>query len=561
MVQFKDLYRMALKLNSILESPILKKYLKIRSSIYGRVISIIIILSVFLFLSFGIIFRSVNEGYMKSIIHQRGTNAALLVKSALYQSMLENNRSSLQSTLDVINRMSGIDEINLYDSKEKLAYSSFPVNMAGHSNPNCLECHTSIKSMFTEKNNFLKVIEIKSECLMNQNDDAHRHLLTNSPVLNEKSCYTSSCHAHSPSEKVLGSLVIKIPLHDLDLTLEKSSRDFYVLATLTTILLLWFLIFFTRRKIKNPLNDLIIASYSVSKGDRNTRLEIKPNQLDDMRMVSVAFNHMLDNLEAANNELHNWSQQLEYKVRIKSEELGQAQNELINIEKIASLGKLSLSVAHEINNPLSGILIYTKLVHKQLLNQHLDPEKKDLILKHLRMIENETKRCGDIVKGLLDFSRKDQNFFEDKHIHEVLKETGDLMNHSMKIDKISFIKDFSATTDYVYCSPNQIKQACIAVLVNASEAVPENGEILFKTYNSDEDHINIEIIDNGSGIAADDIPHIFEPFFSTKYNTRGTGLGLSIVHGIVQSHNGKIEVKSSPGKGTTISIVLPIKRN
>ena len=550
---------MVLKFNHLLENPLLKKYLKFRSSIYARVVYIIILLSVFLFVSFGIIFRSVNEEYMKSIIHQRGTNAALLVRSALYQSMLENNKTSLQSTLDIINRMSGIDEVNLYNSKENLVYSSFSTNTVGHSNPNCLACHTSIKSMLPEKDNFYSVLEIKSECEMNQNDNKHRHLLLNSPILNEKSCYTSSCHAHQESEKVLGSLVIKIPLEDLDKTLKKSSRDFYLLATLTTILLLGFLIFFTSKKIKNPLNALIKASDAVSKGDRNTRLDINPNQLDDMRMVSLAFNDMLDHLQEANNELHNWSQQLEYKVRIKSEELGQAQNELINIEKIASLGKLSLSVAHEINNPLSGILIYTKLVYKQLLTQNLDSEKKEVILKHLKMIENETKRCGDIVKGLLDFSRKDQNFYEDKHLHEILLETGDLMNHSLKIAKISFLTNFSASDDFVYCSPNQIKQACIAVLVNASEAVAENGEIIFSTFNPDKDHISIEVTDNGFGIAEEDLSHIFEPFFSTKHNIRGTGLGLAIVHGIIQSHNGKILVKSELGKGTTISIILPLK--
>jgi len=112
----------------------------------------------------------------------------------------------------------------------------------------------------------------------------------------------------------------------------------------------------------------------------------------------------------------------------------------------------------------------------------------------------------------------------------------------------------------VYCSPNQIKQACIAVLVNASEAVSENGEILFNTFNPDEDHLTIEITDNGSGISSDDIPHIFEPFFSTKHNTRGTGLGLAIVHGIIQSHDGKTTVRSELGKGTTISINLPLKK-
>ena len=551
---------MAFKFRNIVESPLFRKYISIRSSIYGRVVYIIIILSVFLFVSFGIIFRSVHEEYMKSIIHQRGTNAALLVSSALYHSMLENDSSALQNTLNIINKMSGIDEVNVYDSKENLAYSSFSANSTGHSNPNCLDCHSSIKSILPEKDNYYKVIEVNSECEMNQNDNRHRHLLINSPIMNEVSCYTSECHAHPQSEKVLGSLVIKVPLKDLDDTLQRSSRDFFILATITTLLLLGFLIFFTRKRIKNPLKALIKASDAVSKGDRNTRLEIEANQLDDMRLVSEAFNHMLDNLQEATNELQNWSQQLEYKVRIKSEELGQAQNELINIERIASLGKLSLSVAHEINNPLSGILIYTKLIQKQLLTQDLESSKKDAVLKHLKMIENETKRCGDIVKGLLDFSRKDQNFFEDRSLHEVLRETADLMNHSMKIAKISFYTDFSAKRDKVYCSPNQIKQACIAVLVNASEAVSENGEIVFKTFNPDQDHITIEITDNGSGIAPEDIPHIFEPFFSTKRNASGTGLGLAIVHGIIQNHDGKIEVTSELEKGTTLSIIIPLKK-
>jgi two-component system NtrC family sensor kinase len=342
---------------------------------------------------------------------------------------------------------------------------------------------------------------------------------------------------------------------------EKSSAEFYLLATFTTLLLVSILIFFTRKKIKNPLNDIIKASEAVASGNKNTRLEIKPNQLDDMRMVSQAFNDMLDNLQSATEELQNWSQQLEYKVQKKSEELGAAQNELIHIERIASLGKLSSSVAHEINNPLSGILIYTKLIYKQLSNPELYASKKDSILRHLKLIENETKRCGDIVKGLLDFSRKDQEDFETKHLHAILKETYELMTHPITIANIVFTTDFAAKSDLVFCGPNQIKQACVAILVNASEAVLENGEITLSTRNPDEDTIRIEISDNGIGIPADDISHIFEPFFSTKQDTSGIGLGLAIVHGIVKSHNGKIEVKSEMGKGTTISIILPLIRN
>jgi two-component system NtrC family sensor kinase len=267
---------------------------------------------------------------------------------------------------------------------------------------------------------------------------------------------------------------------------------------------------------------------------------------------------MLDSLQAANTELQNWSQQLEYKVQKKSEELGAAQNELIHIERIASLGKLSLSVAHEINNPLSGILVYTKLVSKQILNQEIDTGKKESILKHLKLIETETKRCGDIVKGLLDFSKSDQKDFEAAHLNEILRKTAELMNHPMKIKNISFLCDYSAGRDLIHCSPNQIKQACIAILVNASEAVTENGEVVLRTMNPDDSHVRIEIADNGVGIAPENISHVFEPFFSTKHSASGIGLGLAIVHGIVQGHKAKIDLKSEPGKGTTFSITLPL---
>jgi len=393
---------------------------------------------------------------------------------------------------------------------------------------------------------------------MTDKDNGHRHLLIRSPILNEKSCYTSSCHAHTQSEDVLGSLIIKIPLADLDDAVKKSTAEFYLLATLSTILLASVLIFFTNKKIKKPLGAIVEASQAVANGDKDTRLEIKPNQLSDIRMVSLALNDMLDNLQAANKELHNWSQQLEYKVQKKTEELGAAQSDLIHVERIASLGKLSLSVAHEINNPLSGILVYTKLVYKQLSNQDIDPAKKELMLKQLMLIENETKRCGDIVKGLLDFSRKDQENFEPKHIHEVLRDTCELMNHPMKIANVSFYTDLSAKLDEIYCSPNQIKQAFMALLVNASEAVTENAEVVLKTKNIDDNFIKIDVTDNGIGISKEDLPHIFEPFFSTKQNTSGHGLGLAIVHGIIKNHKGRIEVKSEPSKGTTISIFLPL---
>jgi two-component system NtrC family sensor kinase len=183
------------------------------------------------------------------------------------------------------------------------------------------------------------------------------------------------------------------------------------------------------------------------------------------------------------------------------------------------------------------------------------------MLKYLKIIESETKRCGDIVKSLLDFSRKDTEYFEIKSLHKILKNAHDLMSHQLKISNINFYTDFSATHDTISCRENQIKQACIAMLVNASEAVAENGEILLKTSNPDTEHVKIEICDNGLGIDPDDIPHIFEPFFSAKQKVKGVGLGLAIVHGIVQNHKGKIEVDSEIGKYTTLSIILPLDKS
>lgn len=545
----------------LLENETFRKYTRIRSSIYGRVVFIITGSLLILFILFNIAFRSVYSNFFNTTVRQNGNNISSIVEGALYYSMLENDKAMLQRTLDIISTMSGIDEVNMYNHNDSLAYTSVSAEMEFKTNPNCKECHADLESMFQVEDKSYRIVGDKYNCQQFHNGDNDRHLIIRKPILNERSCYTSACHAHTENDTVLGSLIIKLPLKDLDSFVEKSSTNFLLLATLITSLLLTFLIIFTRKKIKDPLNSIIKASEAVSKGDNSMRLEIKPDLLNDLKKVSFAFNNMLDNIDEASKELQNWSHQLEYKVQKKTEELSEAQNELIHVERIASLGKLSSSVAHEINNPLSGILVFTKLIYKQLSGQDFHHSKKESILKHLKFIETETKRCGDIVRGLLDFSRKDQDDFIVTNLHQILKATYDLMTHSIKIADINFTISFKANSDEIYCSPNQIKQACVALLVNASEAIQEQGEIIIRTSNPDEDSIKVEIVDNGNGIAPQDIPHIFEPFFSTKSDASGIGLGLSIVHGIIENHKGSIDVDSEPGIGTTISIILPLKKN
>ena len=243
-------WRKKMSSNASVGGPLISGYVKFRSSIYGRVVITITISSFFLFLSFGIIFRSVNEEYMKSVIQENGNNIGFIVQGALYRSMLENDRTSLQGTLDVINTMTGIDDVNLYDSKNNLVYSSISNDTLHHSDPDCISCHKNFNTMFAAKEKSYRIIDVNSECSMNHNNNNSRHLLIKSPILNRKSCYTSSCHAHSPTEEVLGSLIIKMPLGGLDLALKDSTTNYFLLASFLTVLLILFLFFFTRKKLK-----------------------------------------------------------------------------------------------------------------------------------------------------------------------------------------------------------------------------------------------------------------------------------------------------------------------
>jgi two-component system NtrC family sensor kinase len=527
-----------------------------RSTIYSRVIFSIGLMTLFLFVSFGLIYRSVHEKQLNEVILQSGENVGSIVEGAMYHSMLENNKSELYNIIDVINTLNNIDEVNLYDHNHDLIYGSFSL-YDDMSNPDCKQCHTQMDTLFPRTEKSYYIFDENSLC-ESTTSDKHRQLLIRTPIMNETSCSTTECHAHSPEEDILGTFIIKMPLAQLDKAVQKSSIDFYMMAIISSVILLGLLILLTTQKIKKPLNALLNASNAVASGELNTRVDIGSDQLDDMRLVAVTFNSMLDNLQQATVELENWSQQLEYKVQKKTEELRSAQSELIQLERIASLGKLSASVAHELNNPLSGILIYTKLIYKQLNNIELYASKKESILKHLSLIESETKRCGEIVRGMLDFSRKDQGQMSEVHLHQILTETYELMAHPVRMNQISFLTDFKATNDKVKCGANQIKQACVALIMNATEAINENGEIILRTTNPDDKTFRIEIIDNGSGINEEVLPHIFEPFYTTKNGVSGIGLGLAIVHGIVQRHKGKIEVLSKAGEGTTMAIILPL---
>ena len=241
------------------------------------------------------------------------------------------------------------------------------------------------------------------------------------------------------------------------------------------------------------------------------------------------------------------------------QELKEAQEQVIAQEKLASLGKLSATIAHEINNPLAAVLTYNRLMIKQNRNGRLTPEREEDIARYLTIMESETARCGEIVKNLLAFSRQSKISIENKNIEEIMDRTLALLSHDLGMKGVKVVKQVEADLPEIKCDYKQIQQALLNVVGNASEAMAGGGILTVAATRSLEGHaMEIKISDTGCGIPRKHLKSIFEPFFTTKEEGKGVGLGLSVVYGIVTRHHGTIEVESEPGEGTTFTLRLPL---
>jgi two-component system NtrC family sensor kinase len=266
---------------------------------------------------------------------------------------------------------------------------------------------------------------------------------------------------------------------------------------------------------------------------------------------------MTAELKQANCEINDWARTLESRVEEKTAELKQAHENLLHVERMASIGKLAAIVAHEINNPLAGILVYAKLLLKKLGGSASEESRQ-----HLSMIASESARCGDIVKNLLQFSRQTKVNPAPHDLNEIITQSIRLIQHKIDLMGITVESRLDESINHVVCDAQQIKQALVALFINACEAMkPQEGILGVESRHlADRNAVEIEISDNGIGMNDETRKQIFEPFFTTKEQGKGVGLGLAVVYGIVDAHSGEIDVRSSPGIGTTFVIRLPEKQ-
>jgi len=263
-------------------------------------------------------------------------------------------------------------------------------------------------------------------------------------------------------------------------------------------------------------------------------------------------------LRQAREEVTSWARTLEERVEEKTRELRRAHDQMMQVEKMVTIGKMAAVVAHEVNNPLAGILTYAKLIKKWVVRGFVDDSQREEAAECLDLIATESRRCGDLVKNLLTFSRTSPMNLAKHALNEVVTRCVRLIEHKAEISGIHVQVDTDPDLPEAYCDAAQIEQVLLALCINAIDAMPKGGNLWISSRRlpGSGNEIELQVRDDGMGIPPELLDQLFEPFLTTKEVGKGVGLGLAISKGIVDRHGGRIEVQSQLGVGTTFRVIL-----
>jgi two-component system NtrC family sensor kinase len=315
---------------------------------------------------------------------------------------------------------------------------------------------------------------------------------------------------------------------------------------------------FVWRLVGQPLKHLKDGTKQLADGNLGYQLAV--DSTDEVGELATSFNRMSLQLRAANEEIVAWAKTLEDRVEQKTRELKRAHEHVLHVEKMATIGKMAAVVAHEINNPLSGILTYARLLKKWIERGEVETSKKKDSEQCLDLIADESRRCGDLVRNLLTFSHTSPVNVQTTDINTVVDRSVRLIAHQLELIGVELHRDLLEDLPPIQCDPGQIEQVLLALIMNAIDAMPRGGNLWLSTrLREDATELAIQVRDDGSGIPAEILPQIFEPFLTTKETGTSVGLGLAVSQNIVEGHRGRIEVQSEFGKGTTFTVTLPVE--
>jgi len=501
----------------------------------------------------GISAHNETEWILDSYMHQ-ADRISDTIRRSTRSAMLRNRREETSEIIQTIAGQSEIREILVYNKRGETIYSTGaspefqPVDMQAEA---CYPCHGGTAPLedlsIAERVRFLELPE------------GERALGLITPILNEPDCSTAECHAHPASQRILGVVDVKMPLAETDAHIRGRMLSMLLMTVMAVLLLVTASGVFVYFMVHVPVRQLIRGTEEIALGNLEHRLDIRSSE--ELGRLADSFNEMTRRLEAAREEARVWSVELEDKVRDKTRQLEEIQRKMLQAEKMVSLGRLAATVAHEINNPLAGILTYAKLVLRKVVRLGPAGQDHESIREHLEKIIGETARCGEIVNNMLLFSRARRTRFRKDHLEPVLESCIELASPHFQRNRVEVVKRFRIADDTILCDTNQLKQVFLALFINATEAMPEGGTLVISTGRVDRERkLRVLVQDSGKGIPRDIRASIFEPFFSTKTEGSHVGMGLSVAYGVVQGHRGGIFVESNPGEGATFVVELPVDR-
>jgi two-component system NtrC family sensor kinase len=483
-----------------------------------------------------------------SIALKYGGSFVDFTKQSTKHSMLTNQPDTTQQVLENLSTPEGVQQIKIYNHSGKIIFGANHTivgTTVDQSSIACRGCHAE-----TEGTAAL-LPEPQTWATYKDKDNA-TSLKIIREISNEKSCYTASCHAHPENQKILGFVEADLSLALLDEALFKQGLALTAYVVIFVLAVSLFLGIINYKIVTNPVQELSMGMGKVAGGDLDHSVEIK--SVDEIGVLADTFNSMIKDLKDAREQRERWTQTLEEEVAKKTEEIKNTQKGLIQTEKLASLGRMAAGVAHEINNPLTGVVTFAHLMKKRAEPGSDDEEDLDVIIE-------QAERCAKIIKNLLTFARATPSEKGRIVANNVISKTMTLVKNQEKFHNVKFHLNLADETFVSNGDGTQFQQICLNMFLNAADAMKLRGDITVTTHKVEEDgkpHVEVIFSDTGSGIKDEDLPKLFEPFFTTKPVDKGTGLGLSITHGIVKHLGGSIRVESTLGKGTSFFVRLPL---
>jgi len=334
-------------------------------------------------------------------------------------------------------------------------------------------------------------------------------------------------------DRIIGILYVGV-LEQKYLDIKRQTIISFLAITLAGALVSLIMSYFIAHGISTPINKLVSASKEVAEGNLDAKVEIKSN--DEFGDLAESFNAMAMALKERDEKLKEFTKK-----------------KILESERLALIGQLSANVAHELNNPLQGIVTYSHLLLEKMPNENSNRNS-------VQKIVTQANRCRDIIRGLLDFSRQRKPDKTLCDVNVVLSDCVSLLENQALFHNIRIINDFEASLPMAVIDPSQIERVFMNIIINAAEAMNGSGQLTLSTrFDPSENFIELKFTDTGQGISKEDLARIFDPFFTTKEVGHGTGLGLAISYGIVKEHGGTISVESKVSKGTTFNVRLPVR--